>query len=108
VLNNRGEEVCWSCYKDTQDCQKQLAAMVAFLDDSLSVGLRRKVAAAITRHGGRVVSCLGPGVTHLVRSSVPHNLDTTAAEHQPKSPADDGWVVVSPSVVLSWCANLQH
>lgn len=108
VLNGKDvEEVCWSCYKDTQDCQKRLAAMVAFLDDSLPLGLRREVAAAIIRHGGRVVSCLGPGVTHLVRSSAQQQ-DATAAEHQPKSPAGGGWVVVPPSVVLSWCANLQR
>jgi hypothetical protein len=108
VLNSKEvEEVCWSCYKDTQDCQKRLAAMVAFLDDSLPLGLRREVAAAITRHGGRVVSCLGPGVTHLVRSSAQQQ-DATAAENQQKSPAGGGWVVVPPPVVLSWCANLQR
>lgn len=104
---NREDEalVCWSCYKETLDCKKRVAAMVAWLDpESLPPAVRDRLAAGIAQHGGRVVcrpplatadaSQQGPPVTHVI----------SAAEPWPRS--ERPTPVLRPETVLAWLACL--
>jgi hypothetical protein len=108
---DREEEtlVCWSCYKETIDCKKRVAAMVAWLDpESLSPAVRDRLAAGIAQHGGRVVcrpplhtadasaSQQGPPVTHVI----------SAANSRPPRPEGPLAAVLRPETVLAWLACL--